>query len=72
MYAPKYVEGNSALGSPLVETSVEILEAPHWDRGRLARTERRQARCVRIGLNSENAVRAHCGRDARGPSEELE
>jgi hypothetical protein len=48
----------------------------HWDRGRPARTKRRQARKRRNLFNSARdlllALRARGGRDARAPSEELE
>jgi len=47
--------------------------ALYWDRGRLARNERRKVRWSRKVLNFSGsfALRAHCGRAARGPSEEL-
>ena len=43
-----------------------------WDRGRPAR--KRAAGAQRFGSTSSNvfALRAHCGRDARGPSTSLE
>src|SRR6267142_5291341 len=51
-----------------------ITQALHWDRGRPARHEHRQVRGSWQELNFRRlfALRAHCGRDARGPSEELE
>ena len=50
------------------------IQAPPWDRGRPARFEHRKARKFPAGSNANVlfALRAHCGRDARGPSEELE
>ena len=46
----------------------------HWERGRLARSEHRKVRGSRKVLNSDVlfALRAHCGRAARAPSEEVE
>ena len=51
-----------------------IIRAPEWDRGRPARYEHRKVRGSRKELNFEIlfALRAHGGRVARGPSEELE
>ncbi len=47
---------------------VAALEREYWDRGRLARSERRQVRDPRRQKNLF-ALRAHGGRVARGPSE---
>ena len=51
------------------------MQALHWDRGRLARIER-EARTALLQFNPLRGQRvpdgARCGRDARGPSEELE
>ena len=41
------------------------LEASYWDGGRLARNE---TYALRQQLIEIFALRAHCGRDARGPS----
>jgi hypothetical protein len=48
-------------------------QALHWDRGRPARSDPRQVRGSRKYSTSDVlfALRAHSGRDARGPSEEL-
>ena len=51
-----------------------MIQALHWDRGRLARRER-EAGAVgwqlgRFEISAPDGAR--CGRDARGPSEELE
>jgi hypothetical protein len=47
-------------------------QALHWDRGRPVRNEHR--RCEDFAPIEKHlfALRAQCGRDARGPSEELE
>ena len=51
-----------------------VIQAVHWDRGRLARRERD----ARAALAAESSSRsfapdgAGCGRDARGLSEEVE
>jgi len=45
----------------------------HWDRGRLARHERRQAQLIysnKPSLRLARALRRFGGRGARGPSEE--
>jgi len=42
-----------------------------WDRGRPAR-KRAEARRLLEMLNPFSALRAHCGRDARGRSKSLE
>jgi hypothetical protein len=49
-------------------------QALHWDRGRPARHEHREVRDSRQDSTSYVmfALRAHSGRAARGPSEELE
>jgi hypothetical protein len=46
----------------------------HWDRGRLARTSAVRHADLATDLTAGGlfALRAHGGRDARGPSEELE
>jgi hypothetical protein len=45
-----------------------------WDRGRLARSERsaRTKRLKSSTVRDPGTSSAHCGRAARGPSEELE
>jgi hypothetical protein len=49
-------------------------QALHWDRGRPARYKQREVRRSRKSSTSDVllALRAHCGRAARGPSEEIE
>ena len=43
-----------------------------WDRGRPARTRRRRGGFQAATFPFIFALRAHCGRDARGPSQSLE
>jgi hypothetical protein len=51
-----------------------LTQALHWDRGRPARNEHRKVRDLgKCSLQTFRfALRAHGGRAARGPSEELE
>ena len=48
------------------------MESNTWDRGRPARIEHRRCEILRVSGCNDSVLRAHCGRDARGPSEELE
>jgi hypothetical protein len=43
----------------------------YWDRGRLARKRAAGANCLLLFGEDFFALRAHCGRDARGPRKKL-
>ena len=43
-----------------------------WDRGRPARNAPQVRRSLEVSPEAIFALRAHCGRDARGPSQSLD